>query len=98
MPVTMSQRQRILVETTAARDKAEALLEGLLDARRRSEANLRELRRDDALKAVTGASAMDNAIASTKRMVDTLTRAIDEVRRDLTDEDLALLNEISESG
>lgn len=91
MPTLMSERQRILLETTAARDKAEALLRGLLDAKAKSEKHLSEVGQIDALKKVTGKSAMDNAIASTQRMVDALNRSLQTLRRQLTDEDLELL-------
>ena len=39
---TMGKRQRILLEYTATRDQAEALLRGLLDARAESERRLLE--------------------------------------------------------
>jgi len=67
------------------------LLRGLLTARERSEQFLQEAKRPDAIKSVTGRSAMDNAIASTRRMIDTLNRTLAELTSELTDEDLALL-------
>lgn len=91
MNTMLTERQRILVETTEARDKAQSLLAGLLDARTGSESRLTQLNQSDMLKRVTGASSMDNAIESTRRMIDTLNRALDQFRRELTDEDLSLL-------
>ncbi|MBX3364927.1 MAG: hypothetical protein KF866_09195 [Phycisphaeraceae bacterium] len=89
--MVMTERQRILLETTAARDKAEALLRGLLDAKARSEKHLAESGQTDPLKKVTGRSAMDNAIASTQRMIDSLNRALAQLKRNLTDEDFEIL-------
>jgi len=89
----MTEKQRILLETTKARDKAEHLLRGLLDAKAQSERHLAELKQQDALKAVTGRSAMDNAIASAQRMLEALNRALAELKKDLTEEDLAVLEE-----
>jgi hypothetical protein len=83
----------MLVDITAARDQAEALLRGLLDAKTQSEKHLSELRQPDALKAVTGRSAMDNGIAAVQRMIETLNRVTSDLKRDLTDQDLAMLEE-----
>lgn len=92
VPTVMSERQRILVETIAARDRAEALLEGLVDARSKTERHLAELGKPDAMRSVTGRSAMDNAIASTQRMVESLERALQQLKRGLSEEDLAELH------
>jgi|GraSoiStandDraft_46_1057282.scaffolds.fasta_scaffold1221132_1 hypothetical protein len=88
-----TKRQQILLETTSTRDKAEALLRTLLDHKAQSEKNLAELRQPDAFKTVTGRSALDNAIASTQRMVEALNRVISQTKRELTDEDLEVLDE-----
>jgi hypothetical protein len=88
-----TKRQQILVETTSTRDKAEALLRTLLDHKAQSEKNLADLRQPDAFKTVTGRSALDNAIASTQRMVEALNRVISQTKRELTDEDLEVLDE-----
>lgn len=89
----MTERQRILLETTSARDQAEALLRSLLDAKAQSEKRLAELKQSDSVKAVTGRSAMDNAIASTQRMIETLNRALTQMKRDLSDADLAAMDD-----
>lgn len=82
-------RQQIVLETTATRDRAEALLRSLLDYKLRSEKNLAALR-----KAGAGKSALDSAIASTQRMVEALNRVIQQTNRELSDEDLTVLDEI----
>jgi hypothetical protein len=89
----MTNRQQILLETTATRDRAEALVRSLLDCKAQSERNLADLRQPDIFKSVTGRSALDNAIASTQRMVEALNRVISQAKRDLTDEDMAVLDE-----
>lgn len=91
----MSKRHQILLETTATRDRAEALLRTLMDCKAQSERNLSELKQSDTFKSVTGRSALDNAIASTQRMIDSLNRVIGHARRDLTPEDLAIMEELS---
>jgi hypothetical protein len=88
-----TQRDHMLREWTTARDEAEALLRSLLEAKRESEKRLSQIRQTDAMKRVTGRSALDNAIASTKRMVETLEWNIGQARRHLTDEDLELIGE-----
>lgn len=89
----MTERQRILQETTQVREKAEALLRGLMEAKTVSEKHLADVRQTDAMKRLTGKSSMDNAIASTRRMIDSLDRALGTLKKDLTDEDLALLTQ-----
>lgn len=84
----MSDARRTLMDMNVVRDQAEALLRSLQDAKVESEKRLTDLKQPDALKAVTGRSAMDNAIASTQRMIETLNRASGDLRRDLTDEEL----------
>ncbi|MFG0327935.1 MAG: hypothetical protein ACF8SC_11790 [Phycisphaerales bacterium JB037] len=91
---TQIERQQILVETIAARERAESLLRGLLRARTTSERHLAALRRTDVLKQVTGSSSLENAINSTRRMIDALDRAIASFERDLDPQDLALLDEL----
>lgn len=89
----MNRRQQILLETTATRDRAEALLRTLLDYKTQSERNLADLKQPDVFKSVTGRSALDNAIASTQRMVEALNRVLSQTSKDLTDEDMAVLDE-----
>jgi hypothetical protein len=89
----LTERQRILLESTLARDTAESLLQRLVGAKAESERRLGELRQADALKKVTGRSAMDNAIVSTQRMIETLNRSITQLGRELQEEDVALFAE-----
>lgn len=91
----LSDKQRMLVETTARRDEAEALLRALLDAKSASEKNLAEIRRPDFMKQVTGKSSMDNAIASTQRLIESFNRVLSDLKQNLSDEDARLLAEIT---
>ncbi|MFI4871326.1 MAG: hypothetical protein ACIARQ_05895 [Phycisphaerales bacterium JB061] len=91
----MSERAKILTETADARADAERLLAGLIDARSKSEQRLTELSRSDILKSLTGKSALDNAIGSTERMIESLDRVLRELREKLTPEEIALLEELS---
>ncbi len=89
-------KQRVLVETMTRRDEAEALLRALLDAKATSERNLASIRQSDFMKSVTGRSSMDNAIASTQRLIESFNRVITDLRANLSDEDLELLGELEE--
>jgi hypothetical protein len=93
LDMAMTERQKILRESTVARDTAESLLQRLLGAKAESEKRLGELRQVDPIKKVTGRSAMDNAICSTQRMIETLNRSIAQLGRDLPEEDVALFAE-----
>jgi len=62
------------------------LLESLKEAKARSEENLAELGHTDAIKRVTGRSAMENAIASAQRMVDALDRAAASLVQEIQDD------------
>ncbi|MCK4872883.1 MAG: hypothetical protein KAS72_09175 [Phycisphaerales bacterium] len=95
MTTTLTDRQLILLETNAARDKAEALLHGLMQAKEEAERQLAEHEQRDPIKVVTGRSSIDSAISTTKRMIQTLNRRMAEARRDLLDEDMAILDEMS---
>ncbi|MEQ9207755.1 MAG: hypothetical protein RLN78_10345 [Phycisphaerales bacterium] len=84
-------KRQILSQTTHRRDEATKLLESLLDAKRVSERNLASINQDDMLKRVTGNSSMDNAIASTRKLIDSFNRVIDDLRRNLGDDELSLV-------
>lgn len=88
-----SERQRMLIETISARDEAKAFLKALEEAKCQSERHLVEIGQPDHLKLVTGRSAMDNAILSTKRLIETYERVLGEMKTNLSDEDLALLDD-----
>ncbi len=97
MSSTLTDRQMILLETNAARDKAEALLRGLLTAKEEAEKQLAEHDQRDPITVVTGESAIDKAINSTRKMIQTLNRRMAEARRDLHDVDMAILDEMADS-
>lgn len=97
-PMALSPQQAMLLDMTAARQKAEALLQQLLESKAQSERRLAEIRQPDVLKAVTGRSSLDNAILSTRRTIDTLERALDDVKKDLSEEDLAILEDLRPDG
>ena len=106
----MAARQQIVMETTATRDRAEALLRSLLDYKQRSEKSL--LRRgatgkkpprsvgstqataQDLTQGTTPRTALDSAISSTQKMIEALNRVIVQTNRDMTDEDLEMLEEV----
>ncbi|MEM1328937.1 MAG: hypothetical protein AAGG07_00100 [Planctomycetota bacterium] len=87
---TANERQRIVTETTNARDKAESLLRGLLDARASSAKSFSAV--SPKAEAESPAS-VDAAIRSTQRMIEALNRAIDRFRGSLSDDDLELLRQ-----
>jgi len=89
----MDDRQRILQDAAGVRDKAQALLRGLVEARVVSERHLGSGVEMDAMKRVTGRSSMENAIASTKRMVESLERTLEQLKKELSEEDAAGLKE-----
>lgn len=85
-----------MLETNALRDKAEALLRGLIDAKAVTEREMARFNREDAMAKVTGRSAIEDGIASTKRMIESLNRSLAQSRRDLNDDDIALLDELDD--
>ncbi len=85
----MSRRRQILSETSATRDRAQALLRSLMDHKTQS---ARVLPRADAFATSAGRSALDRAIRSTQRMIETLNRVLEETNAELCDEDLQLLD------
>lgn len=91
--LAITERQRILLETTTVRDRAEALLKGLIETKATVERHAPVNTKADALKKVTGRSSIENAVASTQRMVEALNRTLRQLRTELNDEDLALLEE-----
>lgn len=83
----------VLRESVDARRKAEDLLRGLLAAKSQTEAYLSESGREDPVKRLTGKSAIENAIASTRRMIETLDRAVEQIRQGVSEEDWAEIGE-----
>lgn len=92
--MAITQRQLIMLETNALRDKAEALLKGLMDAKTVTERELARLNRPDVMRMITGRSSIEDGIASTRRMIETLNKSLAQAKRDLDDEDIALLDEL----
>lgn len=90
----LTKRQQIVLETNALRDKAEALLKGLIDAKSVTERELARLNRNDPIRLVTGRSSIEDGIESTRRMIEQLNRSLAQARRDLDDADMALLDEL----
>lgn len=85
---------RVWIDTVQRRDEAKALLDTLMNAKRCSEQNLAEMRRADLVKQVTGKSSMDNAIDSTKRLIESFDRVLADLKASLSDEDLDVLDEV----
>jgi hypothetical protein len=86
-------RLRVVIETNAARDKAEVLLSSLLNAQQavdRQEPPPFSGR-------IVSRQSMDQAISSTKRLIASLNQALEMAQHDLRDADLALLDELDES-
>ncbi len=82
---------RMRRETEAAREQAEALLRSLYEAKAKSEKHLAEMGQADAFKRVTGRSSYDNAIQSAQRMIDTLSRAANELERESSELSLHIM-------
>jgi len=73
-------RQQVLLETYAARQRAAELLKTLERAQAECEGCLKSEQRQDVVKALTGRSSIEQAIAQTRRMVEMLDRALGEAR------------------
>ena len=66
-----------LTDLLAMRQNAERILESLLRARAECDQCLQKEQRADPMRSVTGASALDKAGANTRRMSETLNRAVE---------------------
>ena len=82
--------RRIMTETAQARDQAEAVLRGLLEARVRAESALPVKGTANPM----GLSGVEVAITSTERLVASYDRVLERLRSALSDADLALLDEL----
>ena len=87
-------QQKMVLEWTVARDDAEGLLRSLLDAKQESEKRLSDLHQSDPFKRATGRSAIDDAIASTQRMIETLNRNIRESKSFIVDLELEPMGDV----
>jgi len=73
-------RQRLVADLSDHLRKAEAVLKSLHEAKRVAEQQCRDFKRADAMKAVTGVSAIERSITTTSRMIERLKREIAEIR------------------
>jgi len=80
--------RRFLLETAARKADAEAVLSSLLAAKLESDRATSRLKRPDPMRAVTGNSAIDRAIVTTRNLIGTLDRALADIRRELAAEDM----------
>lgn len=74
-------RRRFVNEAVAARTRADSLLRQLIAASAECDSQLEQQNRQDPIRLVTGRSALDRAIHETRRMIDTLDRAINDADR-----------------
>jgi predicted AAA+ superfamily ATPase len=77
----VSTRQNILIETHALRQQAVELLAWLEDSHRQVQAQLKSEQREDMVRIVAGRSSLEQSIADTRRMIESLDRALEEARR-----------------
>lgn len=89
-----SDRLRAARDWAASIRRAQEDLAALTRAREESEARLRDARQTDAMKAVTGTSAIDNAIAATQRMIQMLQRELAALKKTLSDTELRTLTDM----
>jgi hypothetical protein len=76
-----TQSDVLLAEVTATRQRAEVVLKGLIEAQTECEKQLTQENRRDAMKLVTGRSSLENAITTTRRMIESFDRQIQELSR-----------------
>ena len=81
--------QRRLLQTNLARDKAEALLEGLKKARAEAEHRIAVSDDLDPNRVEQGRHAMSKAIESAQRMIDSLNSAMDLLHEELDEQELS---------
>ena len=74
-----TQLRRLFEEATSRLRLAEGLLACLTEARAECESQLTRLQKSDAVREVTGTSSIDDRIAHTKRMVESLRRIVEEL-------------------
>ena len=74
-------RQQVVLETLAARQRAAELVKQLEQAQVECNGLLRGDQRQDLMKQVTGKSSIEAAMASAKRMVEMLDRALVEAQK-----------------
>lgn len=80
-PVVLSPGAQLAVDLIRKLKCAESVLAGLRRAQQDLEARLKASNRVDAVKQVTGASSIEQAITNTRRLIERLRAAADEVKR-----------------
>jgi len=90
--VLMTNRDTILLESQRTRAQAAEVLRELIDAKAACEATLTAERRHDMVKHITGQSSLEVAIAETRKVIDSLDRAIAAAAADLDTDDRDLLS------
>ncbi len=85
--------QRILLQTNVARDKAEALLEGLLRARTEAQRCPAETNEPPTARVPIASVAMDRAIDATGTLIDRLNRVMVMAEDELNEQVIDLLDE-----
>lgn len=85
----MSRRQQVLIETHALRQQAMDLLAALEQAHKDVVQQLQSEQREDMVRIVSGRSALEAAAAETRRVIDALDRAVEEVRNTAADTDVS---------
>jgi len=75
---TDTRRSCLLEATRTRREHAEALLRSLRSAKDECEKHLARFKRADAYKSFTGRSAMENAIAATQQMLESIDSAMQQ--------------------
>ncbi len=74
-------RQQVVLETLAARQRAAELVKQLEAVQHECDGCLKSDQRQDMMKQVTGKSSIETAMASAKRMVEMLDRALEEAQK-----------------
>lgn len=77
--MNISDTPRLRAETVDALSRARRLLDSLEEAKAETDRHLARLRRADAYASVTGRSSLENACASTRRLIESLERAADRL-------------------
>jgi len=73
-------------ETIQLREQADVLLQRLIDSRSQSEQRFAENGQRDAIKCVTGRSALEDAIEKTRCMIQNMDALLDDMQSDLQEE------------
>jgi hypothetical protein len=81
--MVMSSREAILMEAQRTRAHAASVLHDLLEAQAACESTLATEKRSDMIKQVTGQSSLEVAIAETRKLIESLDRAIAGAAREL---------------